>query len=160
MLIRVDFAALLRGYPVEGEVCEIAGYGPVSVQAVRDIAASGDAFLAAIISNGQQVVGVAHHGRKALARQQTAIEWLNPVCAADGCTQHARLETDHTGPWARSKVTLTDLLDRLCEHHHDLKTQQNWALVHGRGKRAFVPPDHPDHPSRPSNARGDPTVAA
>jgi hypothetical protein len=118
------------------------------------MAASGDAFLAAIIGKGQQVIGVAHLGRKALAIQQTALEWLNPVCAADGCTDHARLETDHNNPWSRCKVTLTDLLDRLCDHHHDLKTFQNWSLIDGRGKRPFVPPTDPRHPE---NTRGDPS---
>ena len=39
-----------------------------------------------------------------------------------------------------------DLLDRLCGHHHDLKTIDNWALAAGRGKRPFVPPGDPRHP--------------
>lgn len=159
MLIRVDFDALLRGYPIDGEVCEIAGYGPVSVDAVRDMAAGGDAFLAAVISKAQQVIGVAHIGRKALAIQQTTLEWLNPICAADGCTEYARLEVDHTNPWVRSKVTLTDLLDRLCSHHHDLKTLKRWGLVPGRGKRPFVPPDDPRHPESTQRTRGDPSAA-
>ena len=156
VLIRVDFDTLLRGYPIDGEVCEIAGYGPVAVCAVRDIMHSGDAFLAAIISKGQQVLGVSHYGRKALAHQASALEWINPTCAADGCTQHARLETDHRDSWAHSKVTLLDLLDRLCEHHHALKTLHDWALVTGRGKRPFVPPTDQRHPT---NARGDPVPA-
>jgi len=156
LLIRVDFDTLLRGYPLDGEVCEIAGYGPVAVAAVRDILESGDAFLAGIVTNGQQVVGVAHYGRKALAHQASALEWINPTCAVDGCTQHARLETDHRDPWANRKITLLDLLDRLCEHHHDLKTLHHWALVDGHGKRAFVPPTDPRHPNR---TRGDPQCA-
>ena len=155
ILVRVDFDTLFRGYPIDHETCEIAGYGPIAVSAVRDILATGDAFLAAIVTKGQQVVGVAHYGRKALACQATALEWINPTCAADGCTQHARLETDHRDPWANRKLTLLDRLDRLCEHHHDLKTRQHWALVTGHGKRAFVPPTDPRHPD---NARGDPTA--
>jgi hypothetical protein len=114
------------------------------------------AFLAAIVSKGEQVVGVAHLGRRALAVQQTAVEWLNPTCAADGCTQSARLETDHRAMWSKTKITQTDLLDRLCAHHHDLKTYKNGALVDGSGGRAFVPPDDPRHPA----ARGDPSHAA
>ena len=53
---------------------------------------------------------------------------------------------------AASHTTILDLLDRLCPHHHDLKTIDNWALVEGRGKRAFVPPDDPRHPRRPARA--------
>ncbi len=37
VIVRVDLAALLRGRPVEGEVCEVAGYGPVAVSAVREL---------------------------------------------------------------------------------------------------------------------------
>jgi hypothetical protein len=122
--------------------------------------ASGDAFLAAVVTKGQQVVGVAHLGRKALAYQSTALEWVNPTCAADGCTQAIRLETDHRQPWATRRVTLTDLLDRLCEHCHDLKTRRDWALTDGTGKRAFVPPDDPRHPRHTAaTARGDPSAA-
>ncbi|HEV3401290.1 MAG TPA: hypothetical protein VG078_05665 [Acidimicrobiales bacterium] len=36
-LARVDLGALLRGYPVGRETCEIAGFGPVAVSAVRDL---------------------------------------------------------------------------------------------------------------------------
>jgi len=155
LLIRIDFDTLLRGYPIDGETCEIAGVGPVAVAAVREIAESGDAFLAGIVTKGEQVLGVVHYGRKALARQDSALEWINPTCAVDGCTQHVRLQTDHRDPWARSKITLLDLLDRLCDHHHALKTLHDWALVDGRGKRAFVPPTDSRHPNR---ARGDPAA--
>ncbi|MDQ1697584.1 MAG: hypothetical protein QOJ03_2937 [Frankiaceae bacterium] len=160
ILVRIDFDALLRGRPIDGEVCEIAGYGPVAVSAVRELMATGDAFLAAVVSKGVQVVGVAHLGRKALAHQSTALEWVNPTCAADGCTQAVRLEDEHRIPWAIRKVTLLDLMDRLCEHCHALKTHHDWSLVDGVGKRAFVPPDDQRHPTRcPRSARGDPSAA-
>jgi hypothetical protein len=53
---------LLRGYPVGGEVCEIVGYGPVPVSTVRDLIDTADPFLAAIATEGEQVLGVAHLG--------------------------------------------------------------------------------------------------
>jgi hypothetical protein len=65
------------------------------------------------------------------------------------------LEVDHRDDWAKTRRTIFDLLDRLCRHHHDLKTRDNWALVDGRGKRAFVPPDdrrHPRHTDTPAAA--------
>ncbi len=55
-------------------------------------------------------------------------------------------EEDLVVEWATSHVTVLDLLDRLCSHHHDLKTIDNWGLVAGRGKRAFVPPHDARHP--------------
>ena len=155
VIVRVDLPALLRGHPVEGEVCEVAGLGPVAVSAVRDLLDSGDPFLAAVVTKGERVVGVAHLGWRPNARQQTALEWLSPGCTVKGCPSVALLETDHRLDWARSHLTVLDLLDRLCTHHHDLKTRANWALAPGTGKRDFVPPHDPRHPR---NAHGPPAA--
>lgn len=157
VLVRVDLGALLRGRPAEGEVCEIAGYGPVAVSAVRDLIGSGDPFLAAIATDGERVCGVATLRRRPSARQSAALRWLYPTCAAEGCGTVAFLEDDHRVPWAESGVTVFELMDRLCSHHHDLKTLEGWGLVEGRGKRAFVPPADPRHPR---HAHGPPKVAA
>jgi hypothetical protein len=152
VLVRIDFDTLLRGYPTTGETCEIVGYGPIAVSAVTDLIASGNAFLAAIATKGHQVLGVAHLGRKPTAYQDTALEWADPTCAAAGCNRALRLERDHRIPWADTKITLYDTLDRLCTTHHRQKTTANWALEPGQGKRAFVPPTDPRHPDHPANA--------
>jgi len=154
LLVRVDLDALLRGAPIRGETCEVSGYGPVAVSAVRDLLDTGDPFLAAVVTKGEAVVGVAHLGRRPRAHQQSALEWLYPTCAVEGCNSLAFLENDHREDWARTKITLLELLDRLCPHHHDLKTTEGWALVEGRGKRAFVPPDDPKHPRRKKKREG------
>ena len=146
VMVRVDPPALLRGYPLAGELCEICGYGPVAVSAVRDLLDTGDAFLAAVVTNGEQVVGVAHLRRRPNAAQRTALEFLYPSCAVEGCSASTWLENDHRLDWATSQLTVFDLLDRLCSHHHDRKTLDGWSLVDGRGKRPFVPPDDPRHP--------------
>ena len=149
LLARVDLAALLRGYPVGEETCELAGYGPVAVSALRDLIDTGDPFLAAVVTKGEEVVGVAHLGRRPTAHQRSALEWLYPTCAAEGCNALTFLEFDHRDDWAETHRTVFDLLDRLCHHHHGLKTRDGWGLVEGRGKRAFVPPDDPRHPRQP-----------
>jgi hypothetical protein len=147
ILYRVDLPAMIRGYPVDGEVCEIAGFGPVSAQAVIDLMDCGDPILRAVVTKGRDVVNVAHLGRRPNAHQRTALDWLFPTCAAEGCgTRATWLETDHRLDWSKSHFTVLELLDRLCKFHHRLKTYQGWALVHGRGKRAFVPPDDQRHP--------------
>jgi hypothetical protein len=160
IIVRVDLGALLRGWPTEGEVCEIAGFGPVAVSAVRDMIDSGDPFLTAVATRGQKVVGVAHLGRRPNAQQQTALQWLYPACANESCSARARLDYEHRADWASTHVTVLDLLDRLCPHCHALKTRQNWSLVEGRGKRPLVPPDDPRHPRNAQRtavpARGDP----
>ncbi len=146
VIARVDLDALLRGYPAAGETCELVGFGPVAVSAITDLIDTGDPFLAAVATRGQEVVGVAHLGRRATAAQRTALEWLYPTCAAEGCHAQARLEIDHRVDWAQSRATVFDLLDRLCSHDHMLKTRYGWSLVEGSGKRPFVPPDDPRHP--------------
>jgi len=95
-------------------------------------------------------------GRRPNARQQSALEWLYPTCAAEGCNSLAFLENDHGEDWAKTHTTIFELLDRLCPHHHGLKTTDGWGLVEGRGKRAFVPRDDPRHPR---HAHGPPVAA-
>ncbi len=146
IIVRVDLEALLRGLPTEGEVCEIAGFGPVAVSAVRDMIDTDDPFLTAVATRGQRRVGVAHLGRRPNALQQTALQWLYPSCANEACSAQARLDYDHRVDWSRTHFTVLDLLDRLCGHCHALKTRQNWSLVEGRGKRALVPPEDRRHP--------------
>jgi hypothetical protein len=109
---------------------------------------TGDPFLAAVVTKGVVVVGVAHLGRRANAHQQTALEWLYPTCPVEGCSSLTWLENDHRIDWAASHVTVLDLLDRLCSHHHDRKSRDGWALVDGEGKRPFVPPEDARHPRR------------
>jgi hypothetical protein len=156
VLARVDLTRLLGSDAAGDEICEIAGVGPVAPSAIRDLIDTEDPFLAAVVTKGKEVVGVAHLGRRPNAHQQTALEWLYPTCAAEGCNSLAFLETDHREDWATNRMTVFELLDRLCGHHHGLKTRENWALVEGRGKRAFVPPDDPCHPR---NAHGPPVAA-
>jgi Domain of unknown function (DUF222) len=156
ILARIDLSALLRGYPVDDETCELAGCGPVAVSAIRDLLDTEDPFLAAIVTRGNDIVGVAHLGRRPNAHQQSALEWVYPTCTVEGCNSVAFLEYDHRQDWADTHTTVFELVDRLCTHHHDLKTTENWGLVEGRGKRAFVPPGDPRHPR---NAQAPPAAA-
>jgi hypothetical protein len=156
LLVRVDLTRLL-GMPAEDDdVCELAGYGPVGPSAIRDLLDTEDPFLAAVVTKGKDVVGIAHLGRRPNAHQQTALEWLYPTCAVEGCNSLAFLENDHREDWATTHTTVFELLDRLCTHHHVLKTTEGWGLVEGRGKRAFVPPNDPRHPR---NAHAPPAAA-
>ena len=154
VMVRVDLEALLRGCPTAGETCEVAGFGPVPAKVVADIMEGGNPFLKAVITKGKDIVGVAHLGRRPNAHQKSALDWLFPHCAAEGCGVRAGfLQSDHRVEWAKAHVTVFDLLDRLCRRHHALKTHEGWALVEGRGKRAFVPPGDPRHPGHPANSR-------
>jgi len=154
VIVRVDLEALLRGGPVDGEVCEIAGYDPVAASAVRELLATEHPFLAAVLTKGRDVVNVVHLGRRPTAHQQTALQWLYPECEVEGCHESVFLEWDHTQDWAKTRRTLLAELSGKCPHHHDLKTNAGWDLVDGAGKRPIVPPDDPRHPRR-ANAPPD-----
>jgi hypothetical protein len=156
--VRVDFDTLLRGSPTEGETCELVGFGPIAVSAVEEMIASG-ALLAAVATKGTDLTNVVHLRRRPTALMETALQWLYPSCAVQGCGQVARLQRDHRLDWSTTKVTLLNGLDLLCSFHHGLKTRDNWALVDGRGTRAFVPPENPRHP-RFNQAHGPPGEAA
>ena len=89
MIVRVDLTALDRGDVAAGEVCEIAGQGPIPVaDAWRMI--DGDAFVAAVTTNGTEIDKVIHLGRKPTVLQKTALEWFSAgECSIDGCTNPA-----------------------------------------------------------------------
>ncbi|MDQ1400680.1 MAG: hypothetical protein QOF81_1143 [Acidimicrobiaceae bacterium] len=147
LLVRVDLDAFLRGFPTDGETCELVGYGPISVSAVQDLLKDGDPFIAAILTKGKQLLGVAHLGRQPTAHQRSALQWLYPSCAAQGCPEPAdHLQFDHRHDWSQTHITLFDWLDSLCRHDHAKKTRYGWSLVDGVGKRPFVPPTDPRHP--------------
>jgi Domain of unknown function (DUF222) len=142
-LLRVDVTALRHGRVEGEELCEIAGVGPVPVTVARKLL--GDAIVKLVITNGVDVANVTHLGRGPTTAQKIALMWINPTCAVEGCNRR-RVEYDHQTPWAQTRHTRLDELDPLCEYHHDLKTRLGWALVSGKGKRLFMPPDHPQHP--------------
>ena len=148
VMVRVNHSALVRGYALAAETCEIAGFGPVSAQVVADIMGAEGSFYKAIVTTGKEVVGVAHLGRRPNAHQRSALDWLYPTCAVAGCGVRSRhCQTDHRTDWATSHVTVLELLDRLCKFHHDQKTYGGWALVEGKGKRACVAPEGPATPA-------------
>jgi hypothetical protein len=72
ILVRVDLDALLRGYPAQGELCELVGYGPIAVSAIHDMIHTADPFLVAVATKATAVLGVAHLGRRPTAYQQSA----------------------------------------------------------------------------------------
>jgi hypothetical protein len=138
VLVRVDLSAVRRGTTVPGETCEIAGFGPIPVsEALRVM---NDAFLALVLTKGRDVHTVVHLGRQFTEHQKTALEWRDPECVAVGCHSSVRLERDHRADWADTHETRVPAADRLCHHHHALKTA-GWKLEAGEGKRRMLPPE-------------------
>lgn len=145
-MIRIDFSTFFRGVPLEGELCEIVGYGPVPVSVVKALIETENPVLVGLATNAKQLLGVWHQKRRPKAHERDALDFLYTTCAVEGCSARVGLQYDHRIDWSQTYITAFDFMDRLCPHHHRLKTAKNWALVDGMGKRAFVPPDDPRHP--------------
>jgi hypothetical protein len=155
VIVRADVGALDRGHVRPGEVCEIAGQGPVPVDDVWKMI-DGGAFVAGIVTDGTDIVGVRHLGRHPTVLQRTVLEWETAgTCAVVGCTNAVRIEIDHVDPWASSKVTQLEDLAGICSHCHDLKTHRGYTLGPRlpNGKRRLIPPGEPsaDHAHRSSD---------
>jgi hypothetical protein len=134
IVVRVDKAAYDRGRSEPGDVCEIAGVGPIPASVARKLAE--DAIHKALITDGTDVRSISHLGRTIPTRLRTAIEEAYPECAVEGCHVERHLEIDHRIPVAEGGKTELANLQRLCHHHHDEKHT-------GGGRRAGPgpPPD-------------------
>ncbi|MBA3281554.1 MAG: DUF222 domain-containing protein [Acidimicrobiia bacterium] len=140
IIVRVDHAALLRGRAIDGEICEIAGIGPIPVSVVREW--MGDAFVAVLLTKGDDITKVVHLGRRFTATQRTALQWQDPVCARRGCTNRLRLEYDHFEDWAATHTTRLEAGKRFCNPCHRLKTT-GWLVSppDRHGECTFAEPD-------------------
>jgi hypothetical protein len=151
VIVRADLAALDRGHVKPGELCEIAGHGPVPVADVWDMI-DGGAFIAGILTRGTDIVALRHLGRRPTVLQRTVLEWETAgTCAVEGCTNSTRIEIDHVDPWARTHTTDIDHLAGLCVHCHRRKTHEGFTLGPRlpTGKRRLHPPGHTARPGEP-----------
>jgi hypothetical protein len=110
----------------------------VDVDHVRSL--FGDAFVVALIHDGQDVRRVVHLGRQVTAHQRSALEARGQVCEVPGCDIDWGLEIDHITGWALTKTTTIDDLGWLCGHHHDQKTHHGHRLTGPPGNRTWRPP--------------------
>ena len=147
-LLRVDVAALRRGRVQGGELCEVAGVGPIPVSGAKEIL--GEAIVKLVITDGVDVLNVTHLGRGPTAAQRAALLWMNPLLGRRLPPDPGRVGPPRTlgadlahpaGP-AGSAVQLPPRP----------QTRLHWALETGKGKRAFVPPDDPRHPRNQNRA--------
>ena len=144
MLVRVDLAALINGTVGDGEVCEIPGIGPISVEQARTM--FGDSILRLVTTNGTAVIDVVNPARKPTEAQRIAKLWTDPKCCVVGCNRTVDLEYEHREDYARTQHTVLVESEHMCTFHHQLKTLENWQLVEGTGRRPFVDPADPRHP--------------
>ena len=97
VVIRVDGRALKRGYAKAGEVCDIAGVGPVPVAAVKRQLS--DAFVKILVHDGVDVTTVCHVGRTVPAHVQSALESTRPGLRGAGLRHRGPGSRTITGTW-------------------------------------------------------------
>lgn len=138
VIVVVDRNALLRGYTLDGERCEIEGFGPVPVTVAREI--MGDSLLAAVVTDGVDIRRVVHLGRYPTEMQKTALAVRDPICVVPLCDRTDGLESHHTPAFEKSHHTTLDELARTCSGHHDQLTYQGAILSGEPGDWSWQPP--------------------
>lgn len=154
LILRCDITALRRGYTEAGELCDVAGLGPIPVADLRRFLPQ--AAIDLVVTNGVNVFNVTHLGRRTTARQQTVLDLLNIGCTRLGCNATEHLQVDHRIDWAKVHVTELANLDWLCPHDHRLKTHDGWRLEPGTGKRRLLPPDQQQRTGRHDDTGTEP----
>jgi hypothetical protein len=125
--IRVDGAALKRGFTQSGETCHIPGVGPVPVATVRRQLA--DAHVKILVRDGKDVTTVCHAGRTVTAHVQSALEERDPSCVVPGCDVALGLENHHWDiDYVACKTTSLAGLARVCHWHHGLLSYGGYKL--------------------------------
>jgi hypothetical protein len=151
-IVRVDVSALRRGSLEPGEVCEIAGVGPVSVDLARELV--GEGYLRLLVTDGTDVTTITGRTRVPPARLEAALLERDPSCVVPGCgvsigleTHHWQTDVQYGGP------TILENLCRICCIHHDLATNGGWRLQGGPGRWQWVGPDWPVSPKLQARRR-------
>jgi hypothetical protein len=150
LIALVDLEALQRGASEPGEMCEIAGVGPVPVEVARRV--FGDALLRIVIRNGIDIRTVVHTGRTASAVQETAVlvrdggRCIRPTCSLPAA------EIDHRLGFAVARQAALPDLGAVCGADHDNKSLHGhtyrrdadgvveWVLPDGSVERGRPPP--------------------
>jgi hypothetical protein len=135
-VVRVDHSALVRGHTEPGEICELAGIGPIPVHEASRLL--DDAFVKAVTVRGTDVVAVSHLGRSIPARLRTAVEEIYQECCIEGCHERRHLEIDHNVPIEAGGRTELANLSRPCTFHHRYKHRHDLRLAGVGTHKVFV----------------------
>lgn len=130
-----DLSALRRGRTIVGERCEIAGFGSVPVDALRDLI--GDAALRIVLTDGVDVRTIAHSKRTINEHLQTALLASGWECDNPDCPNRHHLERDHVQALTNGGATALFNLRPKCKGGcHQAKTREDMAEHHARRGRS------------------------
>lgn len=124
--VRMDYEAMMRGYTLPGEICEVPGVGPISVGEANGML--GDALVTAVVMDKTDIRNVIRMGRVIPTKLETALLERDQCCVVPGCGERHGLEKDHVVPVHEGGPTSLYNLCRLCGWHHYKKTHHGWRV--------------------------------
>lgn len=150
LVVRIDFAALMRGSVEPGEMCEIPGVGPVPVAVARDVL--GSELCDIVIHHGTDIRTVVCGSRSAtLALRRAVLERDGYVCV--DCRSPFGLELDHFQPASITNHTIYDEYGPRCRRCHKQKSQREAATTRAAGIARRRSP-HPQDATRATPRAG------
>jgi hypothetical protein len=157
--IRVDYQALLRGYPEGNELSVIDGIGEVPVPTIESLLPG--SFLKVLFYEADELTRISHPGRTLTEKLKTALANEYPTCVVPGCGATTFLEADHIRAFADHGPTTFNNLVHLCHFHHGLKTNAGYVVYQDEaGAWHFDPPppfgQEPDLGGEPGGGLYDP----
>jgi len=140
----------------------LEGYGPISPEAAREIAADAPSFTRLLIHPETGIllsVGTRQH--RVTKAMRKVIRHRDETCRFPGCSRPARTsDIDHTLDWQYGGPTDHDNLAHLCEPHHRLKHLSQWSVTQERGGvLRWTSPGRRSYLTDPANPIAPPTPA-
>ena len=141
--LRLDYAAIERGYLEQGDICEVPGIGPIPLKAAK--AFLGDSYRVGILMNGEDIRSVKGLGHSIPDRLRRGVyERDNLRCVVPGCsTDYCGHQIDHVEEVEKGGPTKLYNLALLCRWHHSLKTHHGYRLQHYRHRWIWLGPNDP-----------------
>jgi hypothetical protein len=135
VLVTVPVLSLLDENEVGATPATLEGYGPISPEVARRLAAHAPSFVRVLTHPETGTVLSVGRDRYAVPRDLKL--WLrirDETCRFPGCGRSAaHADLDHTIDWQHNGATRHDNLAHLCEAHHRLKHQTAWRVNQAGG---------------------------
>jgi hypothetical protein len=126
--IRTDLTTLIGLSDAPGE---LAGYGPIVADAVRQVAAEHQDSEWRIVITDPDTGNITHVGTtqyRPTAQQRRTVQALYPTCVFPGCRMPAGdNDIDHRQPHTEDGPTAIPNLAPLCRHHHTTRHRHGWT---------------------------------